>query len=141
MTGAANLQRLEAALRSSQALDRADAALLLDGLAAGSLDRALGLRPSPGERSAAARSAQADRDALIRNMAAEYFSGMPASTCAEMIAGRLGRYRGGGDWRADRSKDAISYLNSVRGRCWQILKKVDRDLSVRRIREILATEK
>jgi hypothetical protein len=134
-----DLPRIAQALEAGQALDPADAAALLVGIAAGSVDFALGLKPAPGARSAASKLAQARRDRLIRGMAAEFYATLPSdSERAEHISLRLSRYRLGSDWERDRAEDSIKYIGSLRGRCWEILKQVDRPLSARRIRAILA---
>ncbi|WOH70667.1 hypothetical protein RX330_20435 [Bradyrhizobium sp. NDS-1] len=93
----------------------------------------------PGQRSPAARAAQERRDRLICVTIAEFFPALLAATAAEQLAERLARYRSGPDWKRDRTATSINYRQSLRGRCWEILKAVDRPLSGRRIREILAT--
>lgn len=93
----------------------------------------------PGQRSASTRMAQEGRDRLIRGAVAEFFPTLPAAIAAEQLAQRLARYRLGPDWQRDRTAAGITYRATLRGHCWAILQAVDRPLSARRVREILAT--
>ncbi|WP_338821432.1 hypothetical protein [Bradyrhizobium septentrionale] len=93
----------------------------------------------PGQRSATTRMAQAEHQRLLRNMASTFYADQSASAAAESIAQRLARYRSGPDWKRDRSADGITYRETLRGHCWAVLKVIDRPLSARRIRALLAT--
>jgi hypothetical protein len=92
----------------------------------------------PGQRCALTRMAQAERDRLLCIAAREFYPTEPAAVAAEHLAQRLARYQAGPDWKRDRTVDSISYRETLRGHCWAILKAIDRPLSSRRIREILA---
>jgi hypothetical protein len=93
----------------------------------------------PGQRCALTRMMQAERDRLLCTAAREFYPTEPAAIAAEHLAQRLARYQAGPDWRRDRTVDSISYRETLRGHCWAILKAIDRPLSSRRVREILAT--
>jgi hypothetical protein len=92
----------------------------------------------PGQRSLETRQAQAERDRLICTMAREFFAGPLIAPTAETVAKRLAQYRGGQDWKRDQAAESIGYRGTVRGHCWAVLRAVDRPLSARRIRAILA---
>ncbi|WP_375762859.1 hypothetical protein ACE10X_22360 [Bradyrhizobium sp. Pha-3] len=92
----------------------------------------------PGQRSVSTRMAQAEHQRLLRTMAATFYSEQSASGAADGIAKRLARYRSGPDWKRDRTAASISYRETLRGHCWAVLKAIDRPLSARRIRALLA---
>jgi hypothetical protein len=71
-------------------------------------------------------------------MADTFFAGQSITAAAESIAPRLARYRAGPDWKRDRTAETIEYRDTLRGHCWAVLKAVDRPLSARRIRAVLA---
>ena len=79
------------------------------------------------------------RDALVRELAGRWYGGSPSDRQRGVeIEALLRRYRGGADWRRDRTREEISYRDTPRGYCWEILKAVDVPLGGRQIRRILA---
>jgi hypothetical protein len=134
--GGVDLSRLARALEAGADLSPSERQAAAEALRAA----VVLLAPTrPGQRSASTRAAQEQRDRLIRSTVAQFFPTLPDAIAAEQLAERLGRYRSGGDWRRDRAADKISYGETLRGCCWAILRAIDRPLSARRIREILAT--
>lgn len=95
-------------------------------------------KPMPGQRSAATVAAMARHHAELRAMASRFYPGLSASAAATAIHNRLNLYRGGADWRRDRSAEGVAYADTVRGACWRALRAYDRVLSPRRIRAVLA---
>ncbi|WP_063682819.1 hypothetical protein [Bradyrhizobium stylosanthis] len=130
-----DIEAIAAAIEAGADLAAADRAA-----AAEALRRAvLVLTPTkPGQRSAATRVAQVEQQRLLRTIAATFYAGQSASAAAESIAARLARYRAGPDWKRDCTADGIPYRDTLRGHCWAILRAVDRPLSARRIRALLA---
>ncbi|WP_456821823.1 hypothetical protein [Bradyrhizobium sp. USDA 4502] len=131
-----DLHRLAEALAAGADLTPEERAAAAEALRAASLV----LMPTkPGQRSASTRMAQAEHQQLLRTMMSTFYAGQSASAAADGIAQRLARYRSGPDWKRDRTADSIAYRDTLRGHCWAVLRVIDRPLSARRIRALLAT--
>ncbi|MVT69846.1 hypothetical protein GPL21_32695 [Bradyrhizobium pachyrhizi] len=133
---AAENLRLAAALEAGAEMTEADRQAAAEALRRASL---VLIPTKPGQRSASTRIAQVEHQRLLRTMAATFYAGQSASAAADGIALRLARYRAGPDWKRDRTLDSITYRATLRGHCWAVLKAIDRPLSARRIRALLAT--
>lgn len=85
--------------------------------------------------------AVAIRDRLLRRFAAREFSEMPAiAHQARAIAVLYGRFRAAG-WLLNRAKAANPYPADSRHACfWALSRLLDRDLSERQLRRVLAVE-
>lgn len=139
----AALRSLAKHLHSGAPLPDADREFLAEGIGRfltgdDDLDCALGLKTEPGQRSVRTRAAIAERDRLVAEAAAEFFSDEPPAAQARAIHERWTRYATSG-WRRER---ALSTLPSIRhgkieGRIWQIMKVRDFVLKERSIRGIL----
>lgn len=131
-----NLRRLAEAIAAGADLTPEERAAAAEALRSISVV----LAPNkPGQRSPSTRMAQAEHQRLLHTMAATFYANQSASAAAESIAQRLARYRSGPDWKRDRAADSITYRDTLRGHCWAVLKAIDRPLSARRIRALLAT--
>lgn len=105
-----------------------------------SLDEALGLKPQGGQRSAQTVAILAERDRLLREAAAEFFSGLLVTQQARELHRRWTRYEASG-WRRERALDVVpsSRLGTLEGRLWAILRLRDFVPCERTIRGALAT--
>ncbi|MGX1353001.1 hypothetical protein AB7M49_006610 [Bradyrhizobium elkanii] len=80
------------------------------------------LRVKPGERSLATRAALAERDRLVRELAATCFPGLTRNQQAEAIHVALSRYHAGA-WRRECSDPECRHAaTDRRALLWQILK-------------------
>ncbi|GAB9242095.1 hypothetical protein BDS110ZK12_39380 [Bradyrhizobium diazoefficiens] len=78
------------------------------------------LRTQPGQRSPETLAAIAERDRLIRELAATYFPGLSRNQQAKAIRRDLLRYAGG-EWRRTRSDEVCRHRDDRRRLIWQIL--------------------
>jgi hypothetical protein len=121
------LDRLTASLAEGR-IDPVDAALLLAGIAAGSVDVALGLRPkTPLER----------RDELICVALAQFFAGS-ARARARACETRWARYESG-PWIRERLLDALPQrrVGTVEAIFWECLKLHPHPLRFERLRRMI----
>lgn len=124
MTAPAALARIIDAVERGQPLDPADAAALLAGLRAGSLDRALGITPT------------SQRDQLIRDGIARFLN--HESAPADKFKERLAQFASTA-WSRERDLPECPrrHLGKLEEVLWRILKLRDRVLCARQIRRIL----
>lgn len=104
------------------------------------LDAALGLRPGPGGTTWWEQEAAAQRDDLVRLIAARYFGGLSQRAQAEAITHKVRGYEAGA-YRAHRKFAAAprAILGSVRAWLFALL-KTGAPISVSTVRRALAQE-
>ena len=103
------------------------------------LERVLGLRPAPGQRSPNTVARLAQRDVLIRALAAAHYPGRSLAA-AEAMRRAWARYASSG-WPRDRQSEEVpSYrVGKPEAWFWQIMRLQDQVPAERTIRRILAT--
>lgn len=130
----------------SQQDDDLDAKAVADGFSAYlcgdvvTLDDALGVRTLPGQRKLATQIWNAKRNALLCKAACDHFPNVCTLKQARELHRVMDRYFTSA-WRHERHNAVCPphLSGTVQAAAWEILKLVDRVLSERRIREILAT--
>jgi hypothetical protein len=134
---------------SARLLERGDAdgvwfASCLAELQAGArhgltLADAFGFRLAPGAKPWWVIEASTARDALLREIAAHYFSGLSARAAAEAIVKTVARYEAG-DWRHHRKFIDKPTLHGIRADLFRLL-KIGAPLSVATVRRALVARK
>lgn len=138
---AVNLRDSAAALRRLNGGHHHALADLLDAIDAGRAEIRETIRP--GQRSAATRERQAERDRLIREAAPRLYPELRPSQAAQLMARDMARYASA-TWRAwsgGRAAETCppSLEHDARGVAWRLLKAGSDIPSARTIRRILAT--
>lgn len=107
--------------------------------AAERLDRVVGIAPAPGQRSAQTQAEIAQRDELVRKLAADYFPDLRSHPAAVALHRQWARYASS-SWPRERMLDDVPphRVGKPEGTFWQIMRLQDRVLSERSIRKILA---
>ena len=103
------------------------------------LERAIGIIPAPGQRSAQTQAQIAQRDDLVREMAADHYPNLRSHPAACEMHKRWGRYASS-SWPRERMQDDVPphRIGKPEGKLWRIMKLEDRVLSESSIRKILA---
>ena len=127
MTAAPDIARLEAALERGELIAPGDAAALLAGIRAGSVDRALGL------------SRTAGRDEMIRAAVGRYYPDMPSSAAADKFHTDWSRFSSSAWQREQYLQECPQrHAGTIRETFWHLLRMRDAVLSARQIRRVLA---
>lgn len=128
-----------ATLRASGHADDAASADAIEGFLAGkfnSLDAAVGLKPSPGQRSAQTILRRERRDRLLREAADRFFPAWPVTAQAQALARAFADYEGRAWTREKRSEACPSrHAGKVEEVAWRLLrefKKVPGERTIRR---------
>lgn len=121
---------------------RAMAETVLDWWWAGAtdrLDRAVGIIPSPGQRSQQTQVIIARRDDLVRKLASDHYGAMRSHPAAIAICKQWSRYAASA-WPRERlrTEPPPHRIGTPEALFWQIMKLQDRVLSERSVRQILA---
>jgi hypothetical protein len=103
-----------------------------------SIDSALGITGTRGQRRLATRVRLERRDNLIREAAARFFPGMRTNAQADRLARALARYSDTA-WRRDRmvSECPARLVNTLQAYCWELLANNEKVLGAERIKQIL----
>ena len=107
--------------------------------AASSLDEALALIPDAGQRRPSTMARLAERDALLRRAADQFFPGPNTSHQARELHTAISRYASS-SWPRERELVTCParHDGTINGAAWELLSLGDRVLSERQIRKILA---
>jgi hypothetical protein len=137
----AAIARIAAAHRSGTSIHPDDADFLVFGLEGhlAGVDDPFGLRPKPGQRSVATRSAYDRRDDLVRADAQKFYPTASQADAARELHTALKRYAAAG-WKRDRKlPDCPASAKTLGAILWAILRARDDVPAARTIRRLLAT--
>ncbi len=137
------LAKVASHLRTSSDDDVLEFAASVERVVSGdetSLDRLLGLRPAPGQRSLETKVAINRRDELLRRTAADHYGDLSAAATADAMHRAWLRYAESA-WPRERNSAALPThrIDKPEFGFYQIMKTDNCVLSARSIRRILAT--
>ena len=149
MDGPADLGAADRLREAAYVLDRQNepgVRLVADGIraylsgAAASLDEALELKTEAGHRRPSTMARIAERDALLRRAANQFFPGPNTSHQARELHTAISRYAAS-SWPRERERVTCPdrRTGTIQGAAWEILSLDDHVLSFERIRKILVT--